>query len=294
MSQPSTAVVEKACVIVGLESMGAAVIRTSENTLWRLPGNVVARVGRPFTERTAQREIAVARWLQSHDFPAVRPLEQIAQPTVVDGRPVTFWHELPPHRQGTMSELGILLRSLHSLPPPTDFDPGVIEPLVRVRGRITNARMLDDDDRSWLLAREEELAARWSALPAVLPRCLVHGDAWAGNVAVTDDGTALLLDFERSALGPPEWDLAHSAIKYTSFGWSPGEYEKLALNYGYDVTTEFPGFETLRDIRELRMATFALQCADEEPRFAAEARLRVDSLRGRRGPRPWTGWHPTP
>jgi aminoglycoside phosphotransferase (APT) family kinase protein len=191
-----------------------------------------------------------------------------------------------------MSELGELLRRLHALPTPTDFDE--IEPLVRVRERISTARVLGDDDRSWLLAREEELAAGWTALPAGLPRCLVHGDAWAGNIVVTEDGEALLLDFERSAFGPPEWDLTHSAIKFTSFGWAPGEYEKLALNYGYDVTVEYSGFDTLREIRELRMTTFALQCADEDAKFIAQARLRVDCLRGRRGSRPWAGWLPTP
>lgn len=287
-------VIERACAIVGLDSSGASIIRSSENVLWQLPDHIVARAGRPATERTARREIDVARWLESHHFPAVRPLDGIPQPAVVEGRPVTFWHELPRHSQGTMSELGVLLRRLHSLPKPTDFDPGEIEPLVRVRERITNAHLLDDDDRSWLLSREEELVARWSALPPGQPRCLVHGDAWAGNVAVTEGGGALLLDFERSAFGPPEWDLTHSAIKYTSFGWAPGEYEKLALNYGYDVTVEYSGFDTLRDIRELRMTTFALQCADEDSKFAAQARLRVDCLRGRRGPRPWAGWLPTP
>jgi aminoglycoside phosphotransferase (APT) family kinase protein len=193
-----------------------------------------------------------------------------------------------------MSELGSLLRRLHSLPAPTDFDPGDLKPLVRVRERITDARRLDEGDRVWLLARERELADQWSRLPTGLPKCVVHGDAWAGNVAVTDDGTAVLLDFERCSYGPPEWDLAHSAIKYTSFGWAPGEYEKLASNYGYDVAMAYAGFETLRDIRELRMATFAVQCADENAAYAGEARLRVDCLRGRHGARPWAGWHPTP
>jgi aminoglycoside phosphotransferase (APT) family kinase protein len=193
-----------------------------------------------------------------------------------------------------MEDLGRLLRQLHALPRPTDFDPGAIQPLVSVRMRIHMARMLDEDDRDWFYAKLRELAVRWYELPTGRPPCVVHGDAWAGNVAVTDDGTAILLDFERSSYGPPEWDLAHSAIKYTSFGWSPGEYEKLATQYGYDVATEYPGFETLRDIRELRMTTFALQCAKEDPKFEAEARLRVDSIRGRLGPRPWAGWHPTP
>lgn len=294
MTDPSPTLIEQACAIAGLESTGATVIRSSENVLWRLPDRVVARVGRLYTEPAARRELNIARWLQSHDFPAVRALEHIKEPVVVADRPVTFWHELPAHAPGTMSDLGTLLRRFHSLPHPTDFDPGSIQPLAQIRKRILSSRMLDGDDREWLLARKQELAAQWATLPAGLPHCVVHGDAWAGNVAVTEDGTAVLLDFERTSFGPPEWDLAHSAIKFTSFSWAPGEYEKLALNYGYDVVTEYSGFETLRDTRELRMTTFALQCADEDPKFAEEARTRLDSIRGRRGARPWAGWHPTP
>ncbi|PRY31701.1 phosphotransferase family enzyme [Umezawaea tangerina] len=45
----------------------------------------------------------------------------------------------------------------------------------------------------------------------------MHGDAWVGNVVATDDGQVVVLDLERCSVGPPEWDLVSTAIKYTSF-----------------------------------------------------------------------------
>lgn len=293
MDPQSNSTLERACALAGIAAADAQIIRASENLLYRLPGNIVARIGRPGTGAAAEREVKIANWLRDHEFPAVRPVAGIDQPQLVEGKPVTFWEELPAHRQGRMAELAPLLRMLHRLPAPAGFIPGELAPLVRVRERIESATILDEEERAWLHGHIEKLAHEWDSLPHGLPWCVVHGDAWVGNVAVTNEGIAVLLDFERCAFGPPEWDLAHSAIKFTSFGWAEGQYAEFVADYGYDVTT-YQGFETLRDIRELRMTTFALQCARENSAYTAEARLRLECLRGDHGPRPWKGWHPTP
>jgi hypothetical protein len=52
------------------------------------------------------------------------------------------------------------------------------------------------------------------------------------------------------------------------------------------------GFTVLRDIRELRMTSFAAQQAVTNERFELEARLRIACLRGLHGSRPWA-WTPT-
>ena len=284
---------QRACARVGIEAADAQIIRASENLLYRLSGHIVARIGRPGTGAVAEREVKIANWLRDHEFAAVRPIAWIDQPQVVDEIPVTFWEELPAHRQGRMSELAPLLRTFHRLPPPTGFSPGALAPLIRVHERIESATIVNEEERAWLHRRTEQLAQEWDSLPRGLPWCVVHGDAWVGNVAVTEEGAAVLLDFERCSFGPPEWDLVHSAIKFTSFGWAEGQYEEFVAAYDYDVTA-YEGFETLRDIRELRMTTFALQCARESSAYTPEARLRLDCVRGKRGPRPWQGWHPTP
>ena len=83
--------------------------------------------------------------------------------------------------------------------------------------RITAATTLDERDRAWLQDRLAQLEQRYQHLPPGLPRCAIHGDPWAGNVAVTVTGP-VILDLERFAIGPSEWDLASVAVNYTTFG----------------------------------------------------------------------------
>jgi aminoglycoside phosphotransferase (APT) family kinase protein len=123
---------------------------------------------------------------------------------------------------------------------------------------------------------------------------MVRGDAHGGNIAATDDGDAILLDLERFAIGPPEWDLMLAAFDYGSVGWLPEpDYRAFADRYGYEVTNS-PRYPVLRDIRELRKTLFAAQLASENPALADQAAHRLACLRGRRDVRPWPGWHPVP
>jgi aminoglycoside phosphotransferase (APT) family kinase protein len=229
----------------------------------------------------------VGRWLAAHGLPAVRPLTDLDQPVEVAGCPVTFWREIPPHRQGTISDVVRLLSRLHALPVP-NLPLGRLDPFVRLPERIDAAGgVVTEAERTWLRRRVERLRRAWAELPPGLPLCVVHGDAWVGNIAVTETGEALLLDFERCSVGPPEWDLVSTAVKHTSFGTvSTEEYRKFATAYGHDVTT-WAGYATMRAVRELRMATFALQHATAHPEAREQARYRVDCLLGRAGPRPW-------
>ncbi|MFE1316434.1 phosphotransferase family protein [Kitasatospora phosalacinea] len=290
VEQPTpAALLAAACAAAGRSSAGAQLIRAGENTLWRLPGGVVARIGRTGQLAAAHKELAVARWLHRHRVPAVRPLDHPAAPLAVRGRPATFWYELPPHRPGTATELAAALRRLHRLPPP-GAGLGALDPFVRLPERI-DAADLERTHRRRLHARLAELRTAWRelVLPAGPPR-VVHGDAWSGNLAVTATA-AHLLDFERTALGPVEWDLTTTAVGRHTFGTvPPGTYAAFCAAYGADVT-ESPGYPVLRDIRELRLACYALQQSGTDPRHRAEARYRLACLLGEHGPRPW-GWTP--
>ncbi|MFI9504775.1 phosphotransferase family protein [Nocardia sp. NPDC052566] len=238
----------------------------------------------------ARREVNVSRWLEASGVPAVQVVPVVAQPVDVDGRAVTFWRELPPHHHGTPTQVAALLKQLHRLPPPADFDLGEVAPFVRLEERIETARSLGDEDRQWLRARLAELQQRWKELPEGLPQCVIHGDAWVGNVAAMDDGEAALLDLERTSVGPPEWDLVHTAIKWGSFNWiTEAQYVEFCEVYGHDVT-RWAGFELLRDIREFRMTTMAVQAASTNPAFEVQARHRLACIRGDYGKRPWSGW----
>ncbi|MFP3991029.1 aminoglycoside phosphotransferase family protein [Streptomyces sp. E11-3] len=283
-TEESFAILREVTAAAGLSAEGAEPIRLAENDLWRLPAGVVVRIARAGQDEAAAREVAVARWLAEYNVPAVRPIQR-AQPVHASGRAATFWELLPSHRHGTEADLAPLLRQMHKLPKPM-FAVGQLLPFVRVAERLTAARCVSDDDRKWLLSRLDELKEEWANLPAGLPHCVIHGDAWGGNCAVTAEG-ALLLDFERTSIGPPEWDLTSTAVAFDTFGTiSADEYEAYSEQYGFDVR-DWAGYPTLRGIRELRLVTFALQIADHDPDALEQARYRIECVRGRRGPRPW-------
>ena len=280
-----------ACAAVGLDPTGATVISMSENALYRLPHGIVARVTRSGQVDAAAKEVRVSRWLGSLRVPVVEALSGIEQPVAVDGRAVTFWKELPAHRHSSPAELAAVLRRLHHLPAP-GFDLPRIAPFVRHRERISESVLLSDGDRRWLLRHLDRLEDRFADLPPGRPWCAVHGDAWAGNVVVTSDGP-VLLDFERFSFGPPEWDLTSIAVDYTTFGdMTADQWAAFAASYGYDVTA-WSGFDVLRDARELRNVTFALQLAAERPQLAPQAAYRLACVKGEHGPRPW-GWRGVP
>ncbi|GAB2689562.1 phosphotransferase [Nocardia thraciensis] len=283
-------VLRTACMMVGVDSADAELLNLSENALFRLPGGVVVRISRPGQQAASRREVDVARWLKVSGVEAVRVIPEVQQPVEVDSRSATFWQELPPHQPGTPAQVAAALRQLHSLDLPATFTLGKVEPFVRLEERIEAASILTDADKQWMRDHLVELRQRWANLPEGLPWCVIHGDAWVGNVVSTEDGRVILLDLERTSIGPPEWDLVHTAIKHSSFGWiTKKQYAEFCDVYGYDVTN-WDGFELLRDIREFRMTTMAIQVATADPASKDQALRRLSSIQGELGLRPWAGW----
>jgi len=274
--------------VAGLDSTGAKVIRDGSNVIYRLPGDIVARIGRTGTQVTAEREVRVSRWLTAAGLPVVQAVNDVPQPTMVNERPVTWWKFLPEHRAATTGELGAVLRSLHSLTPPDDLDLPVHDPFSGLSNRISQATALDDDDRTWLARRLDQLRERYRRLPMERPYRVIHGDAWQGNVAVSGSAPPTLLDLEHVSIGHLDWDLVPVAVDHTDFArLTTADYDAFAAAYGgYDVTTT-PAFRTLADIEELRWVCFVLSKSATSTHAARETRHRIACLRGDT-PRPWT------
>lgn len=289
MTEPLDAL-RRAASKARIDTSTIELIRAGENHIYRLPHRVVGRVARPGEAKSVERETVVARWLNASGINAVRPID-IEQPIVIDERAVTFWEELPPHRNGTVQEVATILKRLHSLPIPEQLAELRLTPFVRLNERIAEAKNITEEERHWLVDHLDDLRQRWSSHPMGAPECIVHGDAWSGNVINADGQGVTLLDLERCAVGPPEWDLASTAVRYTTFGtMGADEYREYCTAYGRDVTA-WEGYELFRDIRELRVTCYAIQRARDDLTLADEAQLRVDCLRGNHGPRPWT-WTP--
>lgn len=285
------AVLAEACDAVGLDATDVRLVREGENTIYRLRSSVHVRISRPGQRAAAMREVAVSQWLNASGVAAVSVLENIQQPVKCGDRSVTFWTEIPVHRPGKPAEIATVLSKLHALPIPENLSLGRLDPFVRLIERVASASIVEDD-RSWLLQRINTLRAEWDVLVPDLPTCVVHGDAWSGNVvSVLDGGDVVLMDLERCSIGPPEWDLTSTAVKVTTDGrLTHAEYGEFVEVYGRDVMG-WEHFSLLRDMRELRMTCFAVQAAARSGEFRREAEFRVSCLQGRLGDRPWN-WSP--
>lgn len=291
MSDPESALAS-ACRQLGIDPNQRQLIRAGENTLYLLPGKVVARVTREGQIEVARKETRVSRWLHEAGVPVINVVSDIAQPKEVDGRAITFWRELPEHTEGSIEQVADILSQIHRLRPPAELHLPPLAPFVRLKQRIDEATAFETDDRAWLMAHLEQLQEAYRSIPTGLPFSAVHGDAWGGNIVSTAAGP-VVLDLERFAYGPPEWDLASIAVDHFTFGsLSEQQWATFCERYGYDVTT-WPGYTVLRDARELRKVTFAAQMATQHPGLNEQAQYRLSCIRGEHGSRPWH-WTPVP
>ena len=88
------ALLARACLDAGLDADGARLLRMGSNAVYHLTGPVVVRISRAGADvELARRTVAVARWLESVDYPAVRVID-VDQPIVIDGHAVTFWESV--------------------------------------------------------------------------------------------------------------------------------------------------------------------------------------------------------
>jgi len=263
-------------------------LRDGSNVMYRLPGGVVARIGRVGAVDAATREVQVSRWLLAAGIAVVRTIDDLPQPVVVDGRPVTWWEFIPSGGIGSPADLATLLRRLHRLPVPDGITLPRHDPFIDLTHRVTASPVLNESDRAWLGRHLRTLKDRYECVTFDLARCVVHGDAWQGNVVVPHGGAPLLLDLEAVALGQPEWDLVQTAVDHTDFArLDRANYTSFVAAYGgYDVT-DLPDYRVLGDIQELRWVCFALSRSATSPAAAREAHHRIACLRGDL-PRPWS------
>ncbi|MBF8191593.1 aminoglycoside phosphotransferase family protein [Nonomuraea sp. K274] len=287
-SADALATLREVCESAGLAGQDARLIRLGENALFVLPAEqVVVRIARSLgVLDDVRKEVAVSAWLSEAGIPAARATTH-PQPLIVRGRPVTFWHLLPDSGSpASIDDLARVLHELHKVAVPAGLALPRLEILSRVSERINAAPILTDDDREFLLARRRDLQSAYDALAFPLTPCAVHGDAHSDNLIKTVGGGVVLIDFERFAFGPPETDLAVTAIEHTLSWGTRAEYNQFAERYGFDVLA-WEGYPVLRDINELKMTTWLMQNVDEDAAIAQEFRNRMISLRNPDAPRKW-------
>jgi len=239
------------------------------------------------------KEMRVARWLASENYPAARMASDLHDgdtPLLVGSHPVTFWHfvesndEPPPGP----ADLGGLLRRLHELPVPDWLALPVFQPFARVESRLNcPPEEATSGELEFLWNRFKQLQEALASLEFQFPLGPVHGDAHPKNLLRRTIGDVVLLDFEAFCWGPREWDLSLMAGYRYGFEWlGEREYLDFVSAYGHDIS-QWDGFRVLSAIRELGMTTWLMQLAGHDLSRRDEFHRRVNDLRTGMYPRRW-------
>jgi thiamine kinase-like enzyme len=283
-------ILHEACETAGLDSRGAELLRLGSNAVYRLASlPVIVRIARdPAVLAEMERAVNVARWLATEDFPAARVPASVSQPMVVGGLVITFWESVQENEEyATLGELADLLRRLHWLEEPDSLGLPYFDPMAKLTASLDGLDGITEEDRVFLEERAARLSKDYDRLDFVLPFGMIHGDANIGNILRHRDGRAVLIDLDGFALAPREWDLILTVIYHQRYGWhSKTEYAEFVHRYGFDLMN-WPGYETLADLRELMMVAWVGHQVRTSERSAAEFARRVRSLRTGEGREEW-------
>jgi thiamine kinase-like enzyme len=266
-------------------------VRYGSNAVYRLPGEVIARVSRPgVSPDGARKQVVVARWLESVGYPAARVID-VDQPVEADGRAVTFWRSATDVEEyAPLNEVGNLIRELHALETPTHIELPELKPFGKDWEALPEYSGLASADAEFLRERYDWARLAFDALPYELEPGLIHGDANVGNVLLDRNGLPVLIDLDSVATGPREWDLIQTALFYDRLGWHTAEeYAAFVKAYGYDLR-EWQGYEDLADIREIAMTSWLSRQAATSEKSAREAAKRIDAIRTGGSRRDWSAY----
>lgn len=180
----------QACAIAGLDPDNARLLRLGSNAVFRLKAPIVARISRPGTDvEHARRTVAIARWLKSADYPAVRVMEVDAdQPIVTHGYAVTFWQAISDDgdQYASTPEIAEVLRQLHQLTAPEELHLPPLAPFANAAQRIDANTWLSPGDRSFLTSTLAKMRDAYENLEFVLPQ----GSSTATRASATCCATA--------------------------------------------------------------------------------------------------------
>ncbi|MET8848015.1 aminoglycoside phosphotransferase family protein [Amycolatopsis sp. NPDC004625] len=280
---------EIACGKVGIDGTGAELIRMGSNAVFRLKGQIILRIAREREGfKSARRQVGVARWLESEDYPANRVLD-VRQPVDALGHPATFWVSVAEKEAyASVAQVAEVIRDLHKLQAPDSLQLEQKQPFDEIAERLNAARSLSGNDERFMRQRITELSHQYAELQFLLPRGVIHGDANIGNVILTRDEAPCLIDLDSFCIGPREWDLVQTALFFERFGWhSADEYKRFVDIYGFDIM-KWSGYETLASYREISMTLWL--AASETEKAANEVRKRVIAIRNGGDRRDWSAF----
>lgn len=275
---PDPDALEAAWAVLDLAGAGGddVVVRSGSSLLVRR-ANALARV-RPSAERAVtERELAMAAVLEACDVPAVKALAGVGLVEVA-GHVATCWEWVDAVRAATPGDLGFLARRLRSNT--SGLDPTALvafDPIGHVVAVVGDCG--DEPDVCFVRERAEVLVGRFAEVAGHDPlgAAVVHGDLHSENVVVGPVGP-LLVDLELGGWGPPSYDLVPAVVASRRYGVPTGDLDVFIRAAAVDPRG-WDGFATLVDVYELWVTAWAVSVAHRREEWAAEAALRVATLR---------------
>lgn len=286
------------CRHAAIDPTGAELVKYTMNAVYRLDrAGLVVRIatgaGGPVR---ADRVARVADLLGQLDVPVARLAPGFEQAIHANGWSATVWTLLPQEEDAEFvpADLAGPLAAIHAVSVVPDWLPRW-DPITKSRQRLAQLDALDQPNHDFMnrwaldlgqtLDQIVERLNRWCdqldvALDEVewhLPPGVIHGDAHTGNLLTTREPQTVLCDLDSAAIGPREWDLTPAAHGVARFGRDPAQYQDLVSAYGWDVTT-WPGWPTLRQIRELQLVTSVIASLHGRPDVADELAQRLRTV----------------
>ncbi|QNE18296.1 aminoglycoside phosphotransferase family protein [Kribbella qitaiheensis] len=277
-------VLANVCCQAGLDPAGAILLRHQTNAVYLVPSSqIVVKIARP-AERPEDlnRTLALVRWMVSRGILTVPPSHH-EQPLESAGCLATFWPYIPQQDQPrvTAGDLGEPLKALHTLTSALDLPP--LDIIDGIRASIAASRILDQAEKQFLTGYSDDVMADMALVRYELPTGLIHEDPQHHNALRMQQGTALI-DWDGACIGPREWDLVTIEIHCRRFFSDPQEYSQFVEAYGIDIR-DWSGYDTFRDLRELRMITTNARKSAPGSPSANEVHARIAQLqRGEGGP----------
>lgn len=237
--------------------------------------------------RVSRREVAVSRALAEAEVPATRLVDPSDQPWAIGPYIVSAWAWIdPPPTEDSRAavplvgptDLGSLARLLRERGPIGLDGLPTLDPFEAIEAAVGECAA-DDPEACFVLEHARHLKSRWveACRRDPLGRSLVHGDLHAENVIVGPDGP-LLTDFELSGVGGASYDAAPAAVAVARYGAPPADLDLFINAFGADPRP-WDGFATYVAVYEMWTTAWAVGVRAQNPRWAAEAKRRVATLR---------------
>ncbi len=268
-----------ACQQLGIDPDASQLIRIGENALFRLNAeSVIVRIGRSINE--SKKEVAVSVWLAENGISGTELAYPEVDILIIDSFPVTFWKLIDESPvKPTASELGCIIRRLHTLPQPALFTLPHFTAMPKIDGRLAKLRdKFNLADIEFIYDRKTKIEKQLGQIDSALGWGPIHGDAHIGNLMRDASGTIRLIDYGDFCIGPREWDICVLAVSYKVGTIPQSTYREFADAYGFDALT-WSGFPIIQAARKLNMTTWLMQLVGHSPKVDAEIAKRLADLR---------------